>query len=76
MASRTESASPSMNQAIAALRHLGDAAERSVLEVGLADEAHLVLAAAAAEAERVGEGEARERGGVGAAASGASSRSR
>ncbi len=33
-------------------------------EVGLADEAHVVLAAAAAEAERVGEGEAGERGGV------------
>ena len=36
------------------------------LEVGLADEAHVLLAAAAAEPERVGEREAGERGGVGA----------
>ena len=55
-----------MNQAIAALRDLGVRAERPVLEVSLADDANVVLAAAATEAERVGAGEAGELGGVGA----------
>jgi hypothetical protein len=40
-----------------ALRHLGDAAEAAVGEVGPAHEAHMIVAAAAVQPERVGEGE-------------------
>ena len=61
VASSTDSASPSMGHTSAALRHRGDAAERPRGEVGLADEAHVRLAAAGAQAQRMGQREARER---------------